>query len=291
MATTLVDKLNEIQTKNIIYFMPIIYIFGIIFNSINIIIFSRRTMRLNACSIYFKCLSLDHIILLNSACLFRIISTSIGYDASANVSVICKIRGYLYILTTVLSRHFICLIAIDRWIVVSNHLWLRQQSSLRSARWIMTGSLLFWSLFSIHALIGFDANKTTCAQTIGTTYDLFYSIYNIIVSIVPLFIMILFSVLTVINVRLFNKRVIVPVNTINNNLMKQILKRKKNLQLIRLSIVQVIVYFILNIINSMYPLYSYTIKIYAKNIPVEFSLIANLINNIGVTLLYLYAAV
>jgi hypothetical protein len=37
--------------------------------------------------------------------------------------------------------------------------------------WIMTGSLLFWSLFSIHAIIGFVANKTTCAQTIGTTYE------------------------------------------------------------------------------------------------------------------------
>jgi hypothetical protein len=113
MSTTLADQLNKIQTDLIVYCMPIIYFFGIISNSINIIIFTRRTFHLNACSIYFICLSLDHIVLLNSACLFWVISTYIGYNASANVSAVCKIRSYLYILTPVLSRHFICLIAID----------------------------------------------------------------------------------------------------------------------------------------------------------------------------------
>jgi hypothetical protein len=179
----------------------------------------------------------------------------------------------------------------DRYFVISESIWLRQQRSFRNAQRIMISSLLFWSLFSIHAIIGYEARITTCAQSLGTTYDLFYSIYNIIISIVPLCIMIIFSVLTIINVRLVIKRV-APLNQpVNSNKIEQVRKRKKDIQLIRLSILQVIFYFILNIINSIYPLYSYLVTIYAPNLPIEWSLIVNLINSIGATLLYLYASV
>ena len=150
METSLADQLKVIQTNLIVYYMPIIYIFGIISNLINTAFSCRRTFRSNPCAIYFICLSLDHIVMLNTACLVRIIATSSGYDTSAHEPIFCKIRGYLYVLTTILSRHFICLIAIDRWLVSSSNVWFRQQSSHHKARRIALSSLLFWCLSLVY---------------------------------------------------------------------------------------------------------------------------------------------
>ena len=181
--------------------MPVVLVFGTLNNLINIGIFARRPLRTHACSWYFICLSVTHILLLDFVCVNQIVTTLINYNMSAHVLAFCKIRQYMFDLIVVLSRHFLCLISIDRWIVTSSNASIRKQSSPRVARLVIISSIVFWSLVTLHSMIGFEINDRLCSPPLTSTYYLFYSIYNIFISILPMVVMIVFSTLTLCNVR------------------------------------------------------------------------------------------
>lgn len=186
MASDLFFRLNNVNIQLSRYELPIVILLGNIGNFANIIVFSRRTLRTNVCSMYFICLSIVHLILLNFHGLPRVIAITTGSDITRTIPAFCKIRSYLFTLAIILSRHAICLISIDRWLVSSAKVALRQMSSLRSARWILGISVTFWLLFSIHPLIGFDSAFWGCSLWPGTVYALFYSLYSIITSLLTL---------------------------------------------------------------------------------------------------------
>ena len=192
--SSFVNQINSIRQIIPAYVLPPIFFFGIIGNSLNIIVFSRSRLRTNVSSWYFISLSISQIGLLTSNCLFRIISSgwSYGYDISLILSGLCKFRIYVTILSVVLCRHFLCLITIDRWMKTSQSVWLRQKSSPKYAKWFIILSVIFWTVFSIHTLIGYQIVSNACTIPSGTPYYLFYAIYNSVIGIVPLLIMIVF---------------------------------------------------------------------------------------------------
>lgn len=87
----------------------------------------------------------------------KIITFTSGYDFGRTEIILCKFRSYIYVLALVLVRQFLCLISIDRWIVSTKNVRIRRLSSPHVVRWLIFGSILFWILFSIHALIGYQA--------------------------------------------------------------------------------------------------------------------------------------
>jgi hypothetical protein len=180
------SQLTTLQNQIVSYYLPCVYGFGMIGNTINIIVFSDKKFRNNIGSWYFICVSLSQLLLLNCACLARIVAVLSGYDVSRYVLGLCKFRAYLYIVSLILSRHFLCLISFDRWLVTASDIRLRQISSPRLARWLIGGSIAFWSIFSIHALIGYLAQTTGCAPVYGSLYDMFYSMYSIFTAISPI---------------------------------------------------------------------------------------------------------
>ena len=183
---TLASQLATLQNQIVSYYLPPVYAFGMIGNAISIFIFSDKQIRTNICSWYFICASLSQLLLLNSACLPRITIVLSGYDSSRYNLGLCKFRGYLYVLSLILSRHFICLISFDRWLVTSSSERRRRLSSPHLARWIISCSILFWSIFSIHALIGYQSQASGCGAVNGTFYDTFYSMYSITTALSPM---------------------------------------------------------------------------------------------------------
>ncbi|UJR16689.1 hypothetical protein I4U23_003589 [Adineta vaga] len=151
----------------------------------------------------------------------------------------------------------------------------------------------------IHALIGYQGQANGCSPTAGTFYDLFYSMYSIVTAISPMVIMSVFSILTIMNVRM-SVRQVQPI--IQNQLVIQLnellslqtnditkVRRRRDRQLIRLAFVQVVSYIILNITTSIYPLYFY-LKRSQISINQDEQAISNFISSIGLILLYTFSA-
>lgn len=294
MDPTLYSRITPYQLQIIRYEEPIILVLGNLGNIVNILIFSRRDLRKNVCSWYFICLSMSHLILLDSFCLSRIIITSTGNNVFQYITSLCKLRAYLTEFSILLSRYFLCLISIDRWMITSSSAWLRQQSTPKLSCWLILFGTLFWLVYSLHAPIGYETNPIECTPPFGSAYELFVSIQSIITSLSPLFIMSIFSILTIMNIRSrINREVHSTTTKISTSIELQPTPReqlKKNLHLVRLSLLQVLLYLFLNSMWSILPLYSFIVG--RQGIVTVSQRLMNLVlGRIGLNLLFTYAAV
>jgi hypothetical protein len=150
---------------------------------------------------------------LNSFCLSLIVVNSTSNNVFQYMMSLYKIRVYFFELSLLLSRYFLCLISIDRWMVTSSNAWIRQLSSTRVARWLIIIGIIFCIIFSSHAAIGYQTSPIDCTPPFGSIYELFVSIESIITSMTPMFIMNVFSFLTIRNVRSCMNRQIHPTTT------------------------------------------------------------------------------
>ena len=301
MDLSLLKQISQIQVQIIKYEEPVILVLGSLGNLANIFIFGRRELRKNVCSWYFICLSIAHLLLLDSFCLARIITTTTGNNVFQYIRSLCKIRTYFFVLSCLLSRYFLCLISIDRWMITSSSARLRQQSSTRVSRWLIIIGIIFWTIYSSHVAIGFETGPVECTPPAGSAYAIFYTIESIITSMAPMFIMSVFSFLTVHNVRSRMIRQIHPtmatlsihtetqqISMSNVQSSRQLFKR--NIQLVRLSLLQVILYFLLNTIWSILPLYQVLIGTQAL-MNINQQLTALFLGRLGLNLFFTYTAV
>ncbi|CAF1119306.1 unnamed protein product [Adineta ricciae] len=265
---TLASQLTSLTTTLMTYYMTFIYVIGILGNLTNILIFSRRKLRSNTCSRYFIGMSVAQIFLFNTFGLTRVIISRTGVDlAGMNVG-LCKLRIFVYIFSLGLTRQFLCLISIDRWILSTQHARIRQFSSPRLATSLIIGSVCFWLMFSIHGLIGYETTSAHfCGAPLGSAYAQFYAIQITISSIVPFLIISVFTLLTLHNVRHYRRiQIIQPaVNvvistkkaTTNRSLSMNVSHYRREFQLMKVSLLQVIFYVVFAMTSTIFPLYSY----------------------------------
>ncbi|CAF2580654.1 unnamed protein product [Rotaria sp. Silwood2] len=300
MSFSLISQFSKIQLLIIRYEEPVILVLGNIGNTVNIWIFLQRDLRKNVCSWYFISLSIAHLLLLDSFCLPRIIITSTGDNVFRYISILCKLRAYATELTLLLSRYFLCLISIDRWMVTSSNAWIRQQSSSRVARWLIIIGIAFFTISSLHAAIGYQTNPVECTPPFGSTYEFFVSVESIIASMTPMLIMSIFSLLTVFNVRSRLMRQIQPTktdasrsqiqSTVTSNAQFSYQRFKGNMQLVRLSLLQVTFYLMLNSVWSIIPLYSFLAGAQAM-MNINQQMMTLFLGRIGLNLLFTYASI
>ncbi|CAF1390196.1 unnamed protein product [Adineta steineri] len=214
-----------------------------------------------------------------------------GYDYTQISMDLCKFRGYGFVLSVVLSRHFLCLILLDRWMITSRSASLRNKSSLKVGRWVILFSFVFWMLFSLQVPIGNpSAPGFGCGPMPGSTYQMFYLIYTVVIGILPLLIMMVLVLLIMKNLR--NRgRAIHPSASLTQQTSNHLPVRqsRNDFQLIRLSVIQILCFILFNVIYSLFPLY-YSLTMsqvrIGDRVPIEM-----FISNIGQCLLLTYAAV
>jgi hypothetical protein len=291
-ATSIASQINLFRKAISSYYLLPIFIIGMGSSIVNIIIFARRKLRSNVCSWYFICVSLAQILLLFFSGLYRTIVTgwSNGFDLTQTSSGLCKFRGYGFLLSLALSRYFLCLVSLDRWMKTSRSAWLRQKSSPKVARWLIGQGVLFWMLFTIHALFGFQIVPIVgCTPMANIIYGLFFSISTIVINIVPFVLMGIFCLLILKNVRK-RGRAINPATMealrIGTDHPRQ---SRTDFQLIRLSIAQSIFFLIFNCIPSVIPLYSFLTRYQVKN--ADQQAIEGLINDMGTAFTHTFTAV
>ena len=207
----LVQQLNAV-TYWINQIYPLLQIiFGTFGNVMNIIIFTRRDLRGNPCSLYFLVGSINNWFFIDISLSSRYVSSVWNWDPSATNDVLCKLRTWFIYSPLTLSLWFTVLASIDRFLSSSPNARLRQMSSLPIARKIITITFILVYLIYAHALVYSNSvrssNGISCIST-SYNYVVFIRFFSPIMScILPITLMGIFGLLMIHNARKIHNRV------------------------------------------------------------------------------------
>lgn len=263
----LVNDLNLIQKYLTLYMFLPICIIGNFGNIINLVLFYQQHLRLNSASAwYFIGLSLANLMIIDTGGITRCLPFLTGYNLETTSVAYCKWRYYCIQFTLVLGRYFICLISIDRWIVTSPNESVRRLSSPKVARYLVSVGPCFWALVSIHAAVGFDIKNNQCYTYFSAAYDAFYSVYNLLIVIMPIMIMVSFSMLIIRNLRQ-RRHLIEPGSSAFTGSQQTARNgaRQINMHLIRLVLMQSLTFIVLNISYVSDVVYAFITKTTTKS--------------------------
>ncbi|UJR20308.1 hypothetical protein I4U23_023439 [Adineta vaga] len=255
-----VNKLSAILLIIDSYMIVILYITGVVGAILNIITFLQKQIRQNSCAVYFLSGSILDLCLMNVTILLDIIITfnKILSNRIYPSRVWCKLGNYLTFLLTCLSSSFITLASFDRFCMSSLNQTLRKWSRLIISRIVVIIMLMMWALFGLHVPIAYDyiqdpitnASRCTVQTSLAAVFiaidGYFYSLFN--GAIVP-FLLLVFGIMIIYNVRKSRRRVAVQVEGRNNNSRIEIgtVRSRQNSHMIKMLLVQVLLTIILNI--------------------------------------------
>ncbi|CAF0951636.1 unnamed protein product [Adineta ricciae] len=287
---TLASQLSLAQTYITRYFMIPVYIFGNIGNLMNILLFFQPGLHLNnTCSWYFISFSIANLLLIDISGTTRTLPFVTTFTLESSSLAFCKIRYYFAHFTLLLGRYFICLIAIDRWMVTSSNESIRRLSSIKTARYLIIGGTAACAIFSVHAAIGYEIKSNRCYVFFGTAYNIFFNVYNILSIVIPIVLMILFSILIIMNIRHSRHRINVVSDSVNSAYQ---LARKSNpsiqMKFIRLALIQSLTFTLFNTSYAAYVTYDFATSSQGKS--VDRQAIEGFIYAFSIHLCYIFAS-
>jgi hypothetical protein len=315
-ASSLTAVFSNVQLQLARYVYCPLYATGNIGNILNLIVFSQTKLRSSSvCSWYFLVISIVNLISINTGYLTRILSYLGLPDPSRTVEWYCTGRVYISTLSLTLGRHFLCSLIIDRFLVTSTSVKLRQLSSFKLAKWYIPLSVLFWTIFYVHIFVGYtDYQYGSGCKRWGGTYNLFIVVSTVTIeAILPITVITIFTLLTLNNLYGLHQRRnhVMPIshdnrtitigtvimNSVSNRIIQnppsnrqtQREKKKIDKQLTLISLVQVLVYITFNIPNSSYQVY--TIVTSATIRSADRAAIESFISAFVVVLTYIYGTV
>lgn len=182
---------------------PFIIIVGIVGNSFNIAVLTRRNLYYHSCSRYFlgiACIDLFYsgIILTN-----RLLSN--GYQINlSNYSIIsCKTVTYISTLSAFLPPYLIVFASIDRYCASSRNPHVRKFSHVSVAKCMMLMVFTIFALLFINILVMSDLQKDrglSCAVRANSVYSQVYVITQVFLfAVVPPGLMMIFGLMTIQN--------------------------------------------------------------------------------------------
>jgi hypothetical protein len=174
--------------------------------------------------------------------------------------------------------------------ITSRNVEIRRLSSTKIAISLIVVTILFWVIFNSIVAIGYEISvSSNCEKRTDDSFALAYIVFSVFSITGPLTIMIIFSILSILNVQTTVHRRILPVRISNHNVEQRNRYHRKDLALIKLSLVQVTVYIILNPLDMYNTIYGLTSS---KTIKTSDQMaIENFITTVGIYLLYLYCSV
>lgn len=289
-ATTSTNSLTVIQNLITQYTFTVIFILGNLTNVANIMVFLQKNLRSNACSWYFIVVSVGHLVFLYAGCLTRIIVAWSGFDLNRTSIIYCRIRIFFLAFGLLLARYFLCFISIDRWMVTSTSAFIRRLSSIKIARWLVLSGTSFCVLFCTNVPIWYRIEGSRgCVAAADTYFPLFFTIYNLVITIGPMIVMVLFSVLGLNNLRRSRRPQASGLTHTNMASTTVGQFQRKDIQFIKLSLMQVVVYILCTSFYGYTTTYAFITQSTTKT-PQQAAL-DSFLNTIAVNISYFYMAV
>ena len=82
MVSAYYTSLSRLTSHLVLYELPLVFVLGLVGNIINIILFSRRTLRKNVGCMYFRCLSAANLFFWLSHALPRMFAARLNFETS-----------------------------------------------------------------------------------------------------------------------------------------------------------------------------------------------------------------
>ncbi|CAF0945387.1 unnamed protein product [Rotaria sordida] len=219
-SSTLDENLNQ-QLKTIIirinfYFGIIIYFFGILGNTLNILILSQRSLRSNTCIMIFLASSITGIITILFGLTSRMVPDGSG-DIADRVRWICKIRAFIVFTCRSATFWLIMLATFDRWAVSSTNPRFRQLCSTKNVLRYIFFIIIISIIIHCQYLYCYESdvpksdmkcfNKNVVCQIVNGL------LFAIVTIILPLILIAIFGLMTILKIRSSRSHVI-PVPTV-----------------------------------------------------------------------------
>nr|ACI90362.1 hypothetical protein [Philodina roseola] len=179
--STLTSTLSIIQFNVIRYVGPTLFLIGTFGSIWNLILFSRKKFRTNSCCIYFFYSSIFSLIFLFTGLIPQFYAHLRSPDPLFN-GTFCKLRAYLTQFSLMLCRWILTMACVDRSLVTSPNVRLRQISDVRMAQKILWTLIFIWICFPVHTLIFVDVKVfgfINCHFPNGSM-SFYHSIYTLI---------------------------------------------------------------------------------------------------------------
>ncbi|UJR17624.1 hypothetical protein I4U23_004520 [Adineta vaga] len=247
--------ITELMIKVSQYGMGAVIIVGNIGSLLSCIVLFQPVLRKNPCALYYLASSATQFIDFNFGLMTRMLQYGYNVQTASYVLWFCKIRYYLLYVFVAIPRYFIILAAIDRYFASSRNALRRQWSSKKFAYRLIVANMIFWPLIYTHVLVFYEIQNGECAPKHGT-YNMFFGIYIAFDSgILPPSLMVIFSLLTLKNIRQIKKRTY-PMNRINGSQpIQPVIMSKKDIQMFKIAFNEAIIFVVLSILNPCYFLY------------------------------------
>ncbi|CAF1269518.1 unnamed protein product [Adineta steineri] len=237
---------------------------------INLIVFTRKNLRKNPCSIYFIAYNVANLGFIYALLLSATMEEGYNINVSIQSLIICRLRLYTGILFDVLSPFYLILASIDRILVTSQDALVRQKSTRRLALLSVIGGTLFWTLFQSHALvltniIQVGPDLFVCYFQPGVYLD-FFTFYAILKQFVFFLLMIICGVWSIKNIRNLQRVRIAPDLSVSRTVVENSSQAtaKKDRQMILMLLIDIIISALFSFVYAIYLLYLQITQNYNK---------------------------
>lgn len=261
-----IASLSFISRQITLYVAPIHIIVGTICNILNILIFTRKNLRSNACSLYFLFSSIANLPVIYFDMFTQLLTQCFHIPTDTSSDFVCKFKFYTVETFRALSASYIALASFDRYASSCQSVNCRRWSTISRARILICIVTIFLCASYYHVPLYFhvktlvDGTLSCIGEASENGYRLFSDLYFLFTyCIIPPSIMLVFGCLMIRNVRA-SKRNIAATNTVISTSLQ-----RKDRQLIRMVIIQVVSFIPLTLPVGIRKLYALSTASYNKS--------------------------
>ncbi|UJR08029.1 hypothetical protein I4U23_012306 [Adineta vaga] len=209
MSSSMTAFLATAQQITIRYIESSVFVLGVIGSLLNLILFSRRQLRMNSCCSYFFTSSLAALVLLSMGIIPLIYAQFYSPNPYFSINGFCKIRAYVNQVSAMSCRWLLTMASIDRCAACTTNVNIRRLCSVKIARRIAIVLVIIWMILPIHTLIFFNIlppSNIACRIT-NNDMAMYHAIYTIVMGgTLPVLIMLICTVFIWRNLKKKNQR-------------------------------------------------------------------------------------
>ena len=181
-VAALSTTLNNIQVDLYRYVLLPFIGLGTIGNLLNLVVFLQPYLRSNPCSIYLLAYTIASICWIDFIGLTASLSVGFSLNFGTLSTATCRIRTYILCVIINLLPDFLILAALDRTLITTRRLAVRQLSTRKIACYSICFVTVFWIIFNIPTLFYTDiarvvTGRTVCVPLPGNDFNNFIFIF------------------------------------------------------------------------------------------------------------------
>jgi hypothetical protein len=213
------------------YTQPPLIIFGTIGAILNqILFFYRKPLRMSSCTLYFRALSANDLLVIYTVVLPLWLADQYNLDPSQNYNWYCKLKTYLTDSLYTLSPYLVVLACFDRLCTSSTNIQLRKIATIGIASYLIPAMIIFIFAMYFHIPIWYEVApylSISICYAPNPIYSKFVSLFILFfLCIIPPTLMVILCSITLMFLRQQRRR-IMPVNQIrlrqrDNQLLKML---------------------------------------------------------------------